>query len=77
MCIRDRSNDPNTEKRIPTQFASFGELKRLLNIVRKYDRVWQTTPIIENRLMALFYFTPPAVACSASHSRPQRSPPWR
>jgi len=50
------SNDPNTEKRIPTQFASFGELRRLLKVVRKYDRVWQTTPIIENRLKALGYF---------------------
>ena len=51
------SNDPNTDKRIPTQFASFGELKRLLKVVRERDRVWQTTPILENRLMALFYFT--------------------
>ena len=51
------SNDPHTDKRIPTQFASFRELRRLLNVVRKYDRVWQTTPIIENRLKALFYFT--------------------
>ncbi|GAB5413644.1 MAG: amidohydrolase family protein [Congregibacter sp.] len=50
------SNDPNTDKRIPTQFASFGELKRLLKVVRKYDRVWQTTPIIENRATALLYF---------------------
>ena len=51
------SNDPHTDKRIPTQFASFKELRRLLKVVRKYDRVWQTTPIIENRLKALFYFT--------------------
>jgi N-acyl-D-aspartate/D-glutamate deacylase len=51
------SNDPNTEKRIPTQFASFGELKRLLSVVRRHDRVWQTTPIIENRLKAFLYFT--------------------
>ena len=51
------SNDPHTDKRIPSQFASFKELRRLLNVVRKYDRVWQTTPIIENRLKALFYFT--------------------
>ena len=51
------SNDPHTDKRIPMQFASFKELRRLLNVVRKYDRVWQTTPIIENRLKALFYFT--------------------
>ena len=51
------SNSPNTEKRIPTQFASFSELKRLLKIVRIRDRVWQTTPIIENRLKAILYFT--------------------
>ena len=51
------SNDPHTDKRIPTQFASFKELRLLLDVVRKYDRVWQTTPIIENRLKALFYFT--------------------
>jgi N-acyl-D-aspartate/D-glutamate deacylase len=51
------SNDPHTEKRIPTQFASFKELRRLLKVVRKHDRVWQTTPIIENRLKALLYFT--------------------
>ncbi|MFK7831608.1 MAG: amidohydrolase family protein [Congregibacter sp.] len=50
------SNDPNTDKRIPTQFATFGELKRLLGIVRKHDRVWQATPIIENRMTALLYF---------------------
>lgn len=50
------SNDPNTDKRIPTQFASFGELKRLLKVVRERGRVWQTTPIIENRLKAFQYF---------------------
>ncbi|GAB3291443.1 N-acyl-D-amino-acid deacylase family protein [Parahaliea aestuarii] len=50
------ANAPNTDKRIPTQFASFKEMKRLLAVVRKYDRVWQTTPIIENRLKAFGYF---------------------
>ena len=50
------SNAPNTDKRIPTQFASFGELKRLLKVVRNNQRVWQTTPIIENKLMAFAYF---------------------
>ena len=50
------SNDPHTDQRIPTQFASFGELKRLLQVVREQDRVWQTTPILENRAMALAYF---------------------
>ncbi|PLW84205.1 aminoacylase [Kineobactrum sediminis] len=50
------ANNPHTDQRIPTQFASFGELKRLLRVVRRHDRVWQTTPILENRLKALGYF---------------------
>ena len=50
------ATEPHTAKRIPTQFASFGEMKRLLKVLRKYDRVWQTTPIIENRLKAFLYF---------------------
>ena len=50
------SNTPNTDKRIPTQFASFSEMKRLLGVVRRRGRVWQTTPIIENRPKALLYF---------------------
>ncbi len=50
------ANDPNTDKRIPTQFAPRGEMKRLLQVVRDRDRVWQTTPIIENRLKAFLYF---------------------
>ncbi len=50
------ANSPNTDKRIPTQFASFAEMKRLLGVVRRRDRVWQTTPIIENRPKALLYF---------------------
>ena len=32
-------------------------LRRLLHVVRKYDRVWQTITIIANSLKALFYFT--------------------
>ena len=50
------ASEPHTDKRIPTQFASFGEMKRLLAIVREHDRVWQTTPILENRLQAFRYF---------------------
>lgn len=51
------ANDPNTDKRIPTQFAPRNEMKRLLQVVRNRDRVWQTTPIMENRLKAFLYFT--------------------
>ena len=50
------ANAPHTDKRIPTQYASFGELKRLLQVVRERDRVWQTTPIIEHRARGLLYF---------------------
>jgi N-acyl-D-aspartate/D-glutamate deacylase len=50
------ASEPFTDKRIPTQFASFSEMKRLLKVVRKHDRVWQTTPIIENRAKAFLYF---------------------
>jgi len=50
------ANGPNTDKRIPTQFAPRSEMKRLLQVVRDRDRVWQTTPIIENRLKAFLYF---------------------
>ena len=38
------ANQPNTRKQIPTQFASYGELKRLTNVVRRWGRVWQATP---------------------------------
>jgi N-acyl-D-aspartate/D-glutamate deacylase len=50
------ASEPHTAKRIPTQFASFGEMKRLLRVLRKHNRVWQTTPIIENRAKAFLYF---------------------
>lgn len=50
------ANAPNTDKRIPTQFAKFGEMKRLTKVLRRFNRVWQTTPILENRFMTFVYF---------------------
>lgn len=50
------ANEPHKDRRIPTQFARFRELKRLLRPVRERDRVWQTTPILENRAKAFYYF---------------------
>ncbi len=50
------ANEPYTDQGIPTQFAKRAELKRLLDVVRRHDRVWQTTPIIENRAKAFLYF---------------------
>jgi N-acyl-D-aspartate/D-glutamate deacylase len=38
------SNDPHRKKRIPANYSSYGEVKRLTDVVRRYDRVWQATP---------------------------------
>lgn len=50
------SNDPNREHRIPSQYAGFEELKRLTHVVRRYDRVWQTTPPTDSPLKVLKNF---------------------
>jgi len=44
------ANDPNTKAKIPSPYAKHGEYKRLLNVVRKHDRVWQATPDALNRV---------------------------
>jgi N-acyl-D-aspartate/D-glutamate deacylase len=38
------SNDPHRKKRIPANHASYAEVKRLTEVVRRYGRVWQATP---------------------------------
>ena len=38
------SDDPHRQIKIPTHAGSYSELKRLTNIVRKHERVWQATP---------------------------------
>jgi len=38
------ADDPNRDKQIPTQFASYSEIKELTSVVREHDRVWQATP---------------------------------
>ncbi|MGB1558405.1 MAG: hypothetical protein ACPHCJ_11525, partial [Oceanococcaceae bacterium] len=50
------ANDPHRRVKIPTQFASFAELKRLTNVVRAHDRVWQATPPKDSRLQTLRQF---------------------
>ena len=42
------ANDPHRNKKIPTQYATYKELKTLTHIVREYDRVWQATPDPDN-----------------------------
>lgn len=50
------SNDPNRRRKIPTQFGSYAELKRLTHVVRRHDRVWQATPPKDSRLGTLRNF---------------------
>ncbi len=53
------SNDPHKEFRIPTQFADDREIKEMLDIVRDYDRVWQTTPDSDDMFTTIkrFFYT--------------------
>jgi len=44
------SNDPHKDKRIPTQMADRKEIFPLMQLVRQYDRVMQTTPDVDNLL---------------------------
>ncbi len=38
------ANDPHRDRKIPTQYGSYAELKRLTGVVRRHGRVWQATP---------------------------------
>ncbi|MBY0420764.1 MAG: amidohydrolase family protein, partial [Parvularculaceae bacterium] len=50
------ANDPNRDKKIPSQYASFRELKRLTDIVRRHGRLWQATPPTDSPLKVLRTF---------------------
>jgi N-acyl-D-aspartate/D-glutamate deacylase len=50
------ANAPHTDKRIPGQHASIGELRSLLDIVRRHDRVWQCTPDVAHRFATFLRF---------------------
>ena len=50
------ANEPNLEKRIPTQYATFGEYKALTDVLRKHDRVWQMTPATDDGLLTTRLF---------------------
>jgi N-acyl-D-aspartate/D-glutamate deacylase len=47
------ANAPNVKKQIPTQFAKYGEIKRLTQVVRAWGRVWQATPAKDDKLAAV------------------------
>ena len=44
------SNAPNTKAKIPSPYANRTEQRRLLDVVRRHDRVWQATPDTQDRL---------------------------
>ncbi|MEQ8497252.1 MAG: amidohydrolase family protein [Gammaproteobacteria bacterium] len=44
------ANEPHTEAKIPSPYADKREHRRLLDVVREHDRVWQATPDAVNRL---------------------------
>lgn len=50
------ANEPHTDRRVPTQYASPGELRALLGVVRAHDRVWQCTPDASNRAATFLRF---------------------
>jgi len=50
------SNDPHRKKRIPANYASYGEVKRLTHVVRRYGRVWQATPDKDNPANVIRWF---------------------
>jgi len=50
------SNDPHRKKRIPANYSSYDEVKRLTHVVRRYDRVWQATPEKDNPLNIIRWF---------------------
>jgi N-acyl-D-aspartate/D-glutamate deacylase len=50
------ANAPHTDKRIPAQHATFGELRSLLDVVRSHDRVWQCTPDAARRVATFLRF---------------------
>lgn len=47
------ANDPNRRRKVPTQYARYGELAALTGVVRELDRVWQATPAKDRPLVML------------------------
>ncbi|MGB8330593.1 MAG: hypothetical protein WCE62_10735, partial [Polyangiales bacterium] len=50
------SNDPHRKKRIPANYSSYAEVKRLTHVVRRHDRVWQATPDKDHPVNVIRWF---------------------
>ncbi|MBK5910609.1 N-acyl-D-glutamate deacylase [Rhodothalassium salexigens] len=63
------ANAPRQRRRIPAQYGSFAELKRLVDVVRRHDRLWQATPPKDNPLATARLF---ALTSGRLYGRPVR-----
>jgi N-acyl-D-aspartate/D-glutamate deacylase len=64
------ANQPNCEKTIPTQFAKYGELKKLTQVVRDHGAVWQATPPKDSAVNTIKTFL---LTSGRLHKRPLRT----
>ena len=63
------ANDPNRRVKIPTQFGTLAEIKRLVDRVREHDAVWQATPPKDSPLDTLRTFS---LTSGRLHGKPVR-----
>ncbi|MCC5996366.1 MAG: amidohydrolase family protein [Oceanicaulis sp.] len=61
------SEDPNRRVKIPSQFGQYRELKRLTNVLRRHDRLWQATPPKDSPLAVARNF---ALTSGRLHGKP-------
>ena len=64
------ANQPNCHKTIPTQFAKYGELKKLTQVVREEGKTWQATPPKDSPLGTLKTFL---LTSGRLHGKPLRT----
>ena len=50
------ANQPNVKSRIPGQYGTYKDIKRLTDIVRRHDKVWQATPPKDSPLNVIRMF---------------------
>ena len=64
------ANQPNCHKTIPTQFAKYGEIKELTQVVREEGMLWQATPPKDSPLNVLRVFL---LSCGRLHGQPLKT----
>ncbi|MFQ3245124.1 MAG: N-acyl-D-aspartate/D-glutamate deacylase [Arenicella sp.] len=64
------ANQPNCHKTIPTQFAKYGEIKQLTQVVREAGMLWQATPPKDSPVKVLKMFL---LSCARLHGKPLKT----